>query len=212
MVVLARVHRPGIIIPVLMGAGYCWTSTMASLNTSVQIAVPAWVQARALGTYLMTFQGGLALGSMLWGSDRGGEEGVGSRCCARREGLSVSFRWSGGSVSCRRCAGAQRHPEVERRRRPAGAVSGGRRERRRSCRGRAGADLDENRIAAGVWSSRGLAQVRDVGCAAARCAGGIYRDATDPERLKERFIMESGWTTCGRGAGDLGGRQARQKV
>jgi Transmembrane secretion effector len=40
---------------------------MATLNTSVQLSVPAWVQARALGTYLMTFQGGMALGSILWG-------------------------------------------------------------------------------------------------------------------------------------------------
>jgi hypothetical protein len=65
--VLARIHMPSVIIPVLIGAGFCWTSTMASLNTSVQISVPAWVQARALGTYLMTFQGGLAIGSVLWG-------------------------------------------------------------------------------------------------------------------------------------------------
>jgi MFS family permease len=68
LVVLARVHRPSIIIATLIFAGFCWTSTMASLNTSVQMSVPAWVQARALGTYLMTFQGGLALGSVLWGT------------------------------------------------------------------------------------------------------------------------------------------------
>ena len=40
---------------------------MSTLNVSVQLAVPAWVQARALGTYLMTFQGGMALGSIIWG-------------------------------------------------------------------------------------------------------------------------------------------------
>jgi hypothetical protein len=67
LAVLALVHRPSIIIVALIGAGFCWTSTMASLNTSVQVSVPAWVQARALGTYMMTFQGGLALGSVLWG-------------------------------------------------------------------------------------------------------------------------------------------------
>ena len=67
LLVLALVHRPAVIIAVLIPAGFCWTSTMASINTSVQISVPAWVQARALGTYLMTFQGGLALGSILWG-------------------------------------------------------------------------------------------------------------------------------------------------
>jgi MFS family permease len=67
LLVLAFVRSPAIIIPTLIGGGFCWTSTMATLNTSVQLAVPAWVQARALGTYLMTFQGGLALGSILWG-------------------------------------------------------------------------------------------------------------------------------------------------
>ncbi|GAC1414957.1 MAG: MFS transporter [Acidobacteriaceae bacterium] len=67
LLVLALVHRPVVIILTLVFAGFCWTSTMASLNTSVQVSVPAWVQARALGTYLMTFQGGLALGSVLWG-------------------------------------------------------------------------------------------------------------------------------------------------
>jgi len=67
LLVLAYVRTPVVIIPMLVGAGFCWTSTMATLNTSVQLAVPAWVQARALGTYLMTFQGGMALGSITWG-------------------------------------------------------------------------------------------------------------------------------------------------
>ena len=64
---LARVHTPIVIIPALILSGYVWTSAMSTLNVSVQLAVPAWVQARALGTYLMTFQGGMALGSFLWG-------------------------------------------------------------------------------------------------------------------------------------------------
>src|SRR5262249_43964642 len=33
----------------------------------VQLSVPAWVQARALGLYQMVFQGGLAMGSAFWG-------------------------------------------------------------------------------------------------------------------------------------------------
>jgi MFS family permease len=67
LVILAFVHKPAIIIATLIVAGFAWTSTMATLNTSVQLSVPAWVQARALGTYLMTFQGGMALGSITWG-------------------------------------------------------------------------------------------------------------------------------------------------
>ncbi len=67
MLVLAYVRSPAIVIATLAFAGFAWTSTMATLNTSVQLSVPAWVQARALGTYLMTFQGGMAFGSILWG-------------------------------------------------------------------------------------------------------------------------------------------------
>lgn len=65
--ILAYAHYPLVIIPTLILSGFVWTSTMSTLNTSVQLSVPAWVQARALGTYLMTFQGGMALGSILWG-------------------------------------------------------------------------------------------------------------------------------------------------
>jgi len=67
LLILAFAHYPYIIIPALILCGFAWTSTMSTLNTSVQLSVPAWVQARALGTYLMTFQGGMALGSVLWG-------------------------------------------------------------------------------------------------------------------------------------------------
>ncbi len=67
LLVLAFVKSPAIVIGSLLIAGFAWTSTMSTLNVAVQLSVPAWVQARALGTYLMTFQGGLALGSVLWG-------------------------------------------------------------------------------------------------------------------------------------------------
>jgi MFS family permease len=67
LIILAFVHYPAIVIVTLILSGFAWTSTMSTINVSVQLAVPAWVQARALGTYLMTFQGGMALGSILWG-------------------------------------------------------------------------------------------------------------------------------------------------
>ncbi|HEY0309396.1 MAG TPA: MFS transporter, partial [Acidobacteriaceae bacterium] len=65
--VMAFVHRPWVVILSLMFAGFGWTSTMSTMNISVQMSVPAWVQARALGSFQMTFQGGMALGSVLWG-------------------------------------------------------------------------------------------------------------------------------------------------
>src|SRR6266481_232786 len=57
---------PGLGIAMIL-AGVAWIAMMAGLNGSAQTAVPAWVRARALGIYLLVFQGGLGLGSALWG-------------------------------------------------------------------------------------------------------------------------------------------------
>ena len=51
----------------LILGGMAWTSTASTLNIAVQLSVPAWVQARALGIYQMVFLGGLAVGSAFWG-------------------------------------------------------------------------------------------------------------------------------------------------
>ena len=67
LTVLALVKVPLIIIAVLIAAGFAWTSAMSTLNLAVQVSVPAWVQARALGAYQMIFAGGMALGSVIWG-------------------------------------------------------------------------------------------------------------------------------------------------
>jgi MFS family permease len=67
MLALALIPSPWLIIPVLVFSGAAWTSTMSTINTSVQLAAPPWITARALGTYLMTFQGAMALGSVTWG-------------------------------------------------------------------------------------------------------------------------------------------------
>ncbi len=67
LAVMAFVHIPAVVILTLMVAGFAWTSSMSTFNVSVQLSVPAWVKARALGAYQMTFQCGMALGSVLWG-------------------------------------------------------------------------------------------------------------------------------------------------
>jgi MFS family permease len=56
-----------LVIALILG-GMAWTSTASSLNIAVQLSVPGWVQARALGLYQMVFQGGLAIGSAFWGA------------------------------------------------------------------------------------------------------------------------------------------------
>ena len=67
LLVMAFVPNLWLLIPVLIVSGSAWTATMSSINTSVQLSVPPWVTARALGMYMMTFQGAMALGSILWG-------------------------------------------------------------------------------------------------------------------------------------------------
>jgi len=67
LAVMATVHYTAILLLFLTGTGFAWTSTASTFNVSVQLSVPYWVQARALGIYQTVFWGGLALGSALWG-------------------------------------------------------------------------------------------------------------------------------------------------
>lgn len=67
LLVLATVRSVPAIVLALLAAGFAWTSTTSSFNVSIQLSAPAWVQARTLGIYQMVFQGGMALGSALWG-------------------------------------------------------------------------------------------------------------------------------------------------
>ncbi|HYZ28564.1 MAG TPA: MFS transporter [Thermoleophilaceae bacterium] len=52
----------------LVIGGLCWIAVLSSLNASAQIALPAWVRARGMATYLLVFQGGQAIGSFAWGA------------------------------------------------------------------------------------------------------------------------------------------------
>ncbi len=52
---LALTRSVPLIVFWLIAAGCAWTSTTSTLNIAVQLSVPAWVQARALGTYQMIF-------------------------------------------------------------------------------------------------------------------------------------------------------------
>ena len=51
----------------LFVTGIAWMVATAALNVTAQTCVPDWVQARAVATYLLVFQGVLALGSAIWG-------------------------------------------------------------------------------------------------------------------------------------------------
>lgn len=64
---LAYLHNLIAIGIALVAGGFAWLATMSSLNVATQTSVPGWVQARSLGVYQLVFQGGLAIGSAIWG-------------------------------------------------------------------------------------------------------------------------------------------------
>ena len=57
----------GVLALLLFPAGAAWLATMAQMNFAGQSLFPHWVRARASAVHLLTVQGSLALGSLLWG-------------------------------------------------------------------------------------------------------------------------------------------------
>ena len=188
LVTLALVHTPWIVMPVLVASGFAWTSTMSQLNVSVQLSVPEWVKARALGTYLMTFQGGLALGSIVWGfiaEHTSTEVGLLSAGAGLLVTLPVVYRFHilQGELP-------DNTPYVSRRPAPEltaipGTIS----------------DPNEGPVRITVdyhiplsrytEFTHAIHALREVRLRDGAIRWGIYREASDPEHLIESFVMES---------------------
>jgi MFS family permease len=54
-------------VPALVVAGLAWIAVMSSLSACAQVLLPNWTRARGLAFYTLTFMGGQALGSVVWG-------------------------------------------------------------------------------------------------------------------------------------------------
>jgi MFS family permease len=190
LLVLARSHRPAVIIPALIGSGFCWTSTMASLNTSVQVSVPAWVQARALGTYLMTFQGGLALGSVVWGAIAQRWSTPVSLLCAAG-GLAGSYPLVRG-FRILRGGIPDTSPRELKRAAPELAPFPEAEDGDPAEAGPVRISIDY-RIPVENYAefTRLVHELRGVRLRDGALRWGIYRDAADAEHLNETFVMES---------------------
>jgi len=67
---------------VLFTAGAAWIGILACFNVVAQTMCPSWMRARALSMYLLVLQGGMALGSALWGA------------IASRQGVPAALAWS----------------------------------------------------------------------------------------------------------------------
>jgi len=183
LLILAFVRSPSIIIATLVFSGFAWTSTMSTINVSVQLAVPAWVQARALGTYLMTFQGGMALGSIVWGviaEHTSTQIALTSAAC----GLLITFPFA------RRfhiLQGPVPDKTPYQWKRPAPELAD-----TEPTDGPVRISI-EYRIAAENYAefTRAIHELRGVRLRDGAIRWGIYRDAVDSEHLNETFIRES---------------------
>jgi predicted MFS family arabinose efflux permease len=67
---------------VLFTAGAAWIGILACFNVVAQTMCPSWMRARALSMYLLVLQGGMAIGSALWGA------------VATRRGVPEALAWS----------------------------------------------------------------------------------------------------------------------
>jgi MFS family permease len=56
-----------VVLLLLVGAGLAWLLAMSTMNSTMQLLLPAWVRARGLSVYMLVFMGGQALGSLAWG-------------------------------------------------------------------------------------------------------------------------------------------------
>jgi MFS family permease len=95
-VVLAVVGSALVVGLAMVAAGMAWLAILTSFNVATQTAVPRWVRARGLAVYLLVFQGGLAVGSALWGvvAGRVGERtALLAAAASFGLGLLAALRW-----------------------------------------------------------------------------------------------------------------------
>ena len=78
-----RVHQLGWLCAVMFLGGTAWLGILASLNYAAQTMAPTWVRARSLSMYLLVMQGGMAVGSAIWGA------------VAARIGVPAALAWAG---------------------------------------------------------------------------------------------------------------------
>lgn len=77
-----RVHVFEWLCLVLFTAGAAWIGILACFNLVAQTMCPSWMRARALSMYLLVLQGGMAIGSGVWGE------------LAARRGVPEALAWS----------------------------------------------------------------------------------------------------------------------
>jgi MFS family permease len=80
--VTGQTHVFELLCLVLFTAGAAWIGILACFNVVAQTMCPSRMRARALSMYLLVLQGGMAIGSALWGA------------IASRQGVPAALMWS----------------------------------------------------------------------------------------------------------------------
>jgi MFS family permease len=184
LVVLAMVKIPLIIIAMLIAAGFAWTSAMSTLNLSVQVSVPAWVQARALGAYQMIFSGGMALGGVIWGFIAEHVSTSKSLLCAA-VGLAVTLPLS---MRFHVLRGVQPDFTPHLYTKPAPTLATEREDSDGPVRISIDYYIDTRDYPAFI---KAIYKMRAVRLRDGAIRWGVYQDASDPAHLNETFITES---------------------
>ena len=184
LLVLALVKVPLIIIVFLIAGGFAWTSAMSTLNLAVQVSVPAWVQARALGAYQMIFAGGMALGGVIWGFIAEHVSTSKSLLCAAG-GLAVTLPLS---LRFHVLRGVQPDLTPHLYTRPAPTLASEREDNDGPVRVSIDYCIDPSDYAA---FTQAIHQLRDVRLRDGAIRWGVYQDASDPAHMNETFVTES---------------------
>lgn len=184
LLVLAYSRQTWPIIVFLIAGGFAWTCTMSTLNVSVQLNAPGWVQARALGMYQMVFQGGLALGSILWGyvaEHASVKAALVSSAALMAAALPLTLRLHvlrGKLPDLSPYQFKRPVPHLELEPQPQdGPVR----------------ILIDYTVPLAHYNEfvHAIHKLRDVRLRSGAIRWGIFRDGNDPERLEESFVMES---------------------
>jgi MFS family permease len=183
MCVLAYVQNLVVINLALLAVGVAWLTVTSSLNVAAQTTAPAWVQARALGVYLLVFQGGFAGGGALWGLVA---DGIGesrtllAAAAALVAGVAATWRWRLPLGDEFDLSPSQHWPEPELAVAPAendGPVL----------------VTVEYRVAEADHAAfhEAMAQVQIIRLRDGANQWGLFHDLADPERFLETFLVSS---------------------
>jgi len=93
---LAYLRVVPLVLASMLAGGMAWLAILSSLTVAAQTTAPAWVRARAVGSYLLVFQGLMAAGSLAWGAvaqDFGTRTALSLAAFVLVGGLAAIWRW-----------------------------------------------------------------------------------------------------------------------